>query len=96
MNSELSSYNIPKEDIQFNKEYNFFYTNNLPVKTKDVSKQENFSYNEFINDISFSMTLKNEKGQLFKQINHVEYQSCLIDLKNKNTIMIKSFYGIPY
>lgn len=96
INSELYAYNIPKEHVKFTKEPNFFYTDYFPVKTKDVSKQENFSYHDFINDISFSMTLKNKDGNLIKQINHVEYQSCLINLKNKETVLIKFFYGIPY
>ncbi len=96
MNSELYTYNIPKEHVTFNKEYNFFYTNNFPIKTKDVSNQENFSYNEFINDISFSMTLKNKNENLIQQISQSEYQSCLINLKNKEPVLIKSFYGIPY
>ncbi len=96
INAELSNYNIPKEHVKFNKEQHFFYTDYFPAKTKDVSKQEDFYYNDFINDISFSMTLTNKNGKLIKRIYPYEYQTCLIDLKNKNTISINYFYGIPY
>lgn len=96
INSELSSYNIPKEQVKFHNTAKFFYTDNFPVITKDASKQKNFSHNNFVNDVSFSMTLKNKDTHLIKEINQTEYQNCLIDLKNKNTIFINYFYGIEY
>lgn len=96
INSELNSYNIPKEYVKFNNKLKFFYTDHFPLINKDLSRQDNFSYNNFVNDISFSMKLKNNDNYLIKEINQTEYQNCLIDLKNKNTVFINYFYGIEY